>query len=195
MRRSSCKCHISHPATPSFILNYSKYFLLFNTQDIDFYSTKIQDCIQSAKQPLIIFIDSLECADNLNDLNWLPTQLPDNVKIILTISSEASTVDKLENGDDLLKILKGKLNVSQFVHLNQFSADQWKDVLLFGGGDFYAANGALHLPEDWQSSSEKIPLQAKVRSKTDGRNIFAHWICAHRFSGGWHGLVNSIWKT
>lgn len=138
------------------------FSLLWLIQDIDFYSTKIQDCIQSSKQPLIIFIDSLESADNLNDLNWLPTQLPDNVKIIVTISSEATNLDKCDNDDVLLKILKEKLNATQFVHLNQFSMDQWKDVLLFGGGDFYAANGALHLPEVWQSSIEKIPLQAKV---------------------------------
>lgn len=136
---------------------------VFPQQDIDFYSTKIQDCIQSSKRPLIIFIDSLESADNLNDLNWLPTQLPENVKIIVTISSEATHLDKCENDDVLLKILKEKLNGTQFVHLNQFSMDQWKDVLLCGGGDFYAANGALHLPEVWQSSSEKIPLQAKVK--------------------------------
>ncbi|KAJ6649686.1 putative WD repeat-containing protein, partial [Pseudolycoriella hygida] len=130
--------------------------------DIDFYSTKIQDCIQSCKQPLIILIDSLESAENLSDLNWLPTQLPENVKIIITISSEATTLDKCENDDALLKILREKLNVTQFVHLNQFSVDQWKDVLSFGGGDFYAANEALHLPEVWQSSIEKIPLQAKI---------------------------------
>lgn len=104
----------------------------------------------------------MESADNLKDLSWLPTKLSDNVKIILTISSEATNLDKCENDDVLLKILKEKLNVAQFVHLNQFSMDQWKDVLLFGGGDFYAANGALHLPEVWQSSIEKIPLQAKV---------------------------------
>ena len=109
-----------------------------------------------------MFIDSIDSAENLKDLNWLPTQLPENVKIILTISSEATNLDKCENDDVLLKILKEKLNVTQFVHLNQFSTDQWKDVLLFGGGDFYAANGTLHLPEVWQSSIEKIPLQAKV---------------------------------
>lgn len=144
-----------------------------------------------SKQPLIIFIDSLESADNLKDLNWLPTKLPENVKIILTISSEATNLDKCENDDVILKILKEKLNGTQFVHLNQFSMDQWKDVLLFGGGDFYAANGALHLPEVWQSSIEKIPLQAKVLISVANKcfNLIL-WFC--RFFGGWHGLANSI---
>lgn len=138
----------------------------------------------------------MESADNINDLNWLPTKLPENVKIIVTISSEATNLDKCENDDVLLKILKEKLNETQFVHLNQFSIDQWKDVLLFGGGDFYAANGALHLPEVWQSSIEKIPLQAKVMC-----TIYIYWyqgsshfftIRFFRFSGGWHGSENSI---
>lgn len=114
----------------------------------------------------------MESADNLNNLNWLPTQLPENVKIILTISSEATSLDKCENDDVILKILKEKLNVSQFVHLNQFSTDQWKDVLMFGAGDFYAADGALQLPEVWQSSIEKIPLQAKVKLVSNVAIIF-----------------------
>lgn len=136
---------------------------------------------------------ALESADNLKDLNWLPTKLTDNVKIILTISSEATNLDKCENDDVILKILKEKLNGTQFVHLNQFSMDQWKDVLLFGGGDFYAANGALHLPEVWQSSIEKIPLQAKVYIYfVLEMNVafLSYGIC--RYFGGWHGSANSI---
>ncbi len=128
-------------------------------------------------------------ADNLNDLNWLPIQLPENVKIIVTVSSEATNLDKCENDDSVLKILKEKLNGAQFVHLNHFSMDQWKDILLYGGGDFYAANGALHLPEIWQSSTEKIPLQAKVVEtiycfKIDFNSSI---VVVCRFSGGWHG--------
>lgn len=62
----------------------------------------------------------------------------------------------------MLNILKDKVNQQNIVHLDQFSVDQWKDVLSLGGGDFYAANGTLHLPDAWQDCTEKIPLQAKV---------------------------------
>ena len=64
--------------------------------------------------------------------------------------------------DFILSNLNDQVNIQNIVHLNQFSLDQWKDVLSLGGADFYAANGALRLPISWHDCSEKIPLQAKV---------------------------------
>lgn len=49
-----------------------------------------------------------------------------------------------------------------FIHLTQFSQEQWNDVLNYGGCDIYAANGSLKLPEDWKKTEEKIPIQAKI---------------------------------
>lgn len=88
----------------------------------------------------------------------MPATLKENVKIILTVTAES-----LEDSNNvILNILLDRIQPTNIVHLDQFSDDQWKDVLSLGGGDFYTANGALHLPESLFECSEKIPLQAKV---------------------------------
>lgn len=110
-------------------------------------------------------IDSLDEALQLKDFDWLPTQLNDKVKIILTISSNVQNVDECTSDDNrILFALKKKLATRSFVHLNQFSEQQWNEVLSCGGGNFYSANAHLQLPDSWKSCDEKIPLKAKVRS-------------------------------
>lgn len=90
----------------------------------------------------------------------MPATLKENVKIILTVTAESLA----DSENVILNILLDRLKPTNIVHLDQFSDDQWKDVLSLGGGDFYTANGALHLPESLFECSEKIPLQAKVSS-------------------------------
>lgn len=92
----------------------------------------------------------------------MPTKLNENIKFIITVTSKATNIDEFSTDDTALLGLKNKINCENFIYLNQFSSDQWKDVLSSGGGDFYATSGTLHLPETWFSSSDKLPLQAKV---------------------------------
>lgn len=92
----------------------------------------------------------------------MPTKLNENIKFIITVTSKATCIDDFSNEDTALLGLKNKINSANFIYLNQFSSEQWKDVLSSGGGDFYATSGALHLPEEWFNSTDKLPLQAKV---------------------------------
>lgn len=85
--------------------------------------------------------------------DWLPTVLRDTVKIILTVT----------NGTPELDWLKAHLSADSFVQLDQFSDDQWTDVLsVGGGGDLYGSHGPFQLPAAWARSVDKVPLQAKV---------------------------------
>lgn len=107
-------------------------------------------------------IDSLDEALLLENLDWLPTKLNDKVKIIITVTSNISQIDNCRSNELVLWNLKEKIAKSNFIHLHQFSDKQWNEVLSYGGGDFYAANDHLQLPDAWKCCSEKIPLQAKV---------------------------------
>lgn len=85
-------------------------------------------------------------------------ELVNNVKIIVTISSESSANDD-SNSSALLCALKDKIQVEEnFLLLSSFTQEQWEDVLVFGG----AASGALQLPEAWKKTEERSPIQAKV---------------------------------
>lgn len=131
-------------------------------QDIDFYAATIRECIELTKNSLCILIDSIDEAQNLQNLSWMPIKLRENVKIILTCTSSYATDVSQSPENIVLSYLRTKLSADSIIHLDQFSVEQWKDVLSLGGGDFYAANGALHLPEAWQECNDKIPIQAKV---------------------------------
>uniref|UniRef100_A0A0K8TLW2 Putative wd40 domain protein n=1 Tax=Tabanus bromius TaxID=304241 RepID=A0A0K8TLW2_TABBR len=128
---------------------------------LDSYSNFVKSCLEKTKIHIIIVIDSIETVNGLESLEWLPSQLSANVKIVLTANHDEA--DENSKGKWLIEELK-KLKVPKenLVELAKFSDEQWRDVLSFGGGDFYAANGALQLPESWRNSSEKIPLQAKI---------------------------------
>lgn len=114
------------------------------------------------KNNLCILIDSIDDAQNLQNLDWMPIKLRENIKIILTCTTSATVAEAQLPENILLSYLRTNLSPDSLIHLDQFSVEQWKDVLSLGGGDFYAANGALHLPESWQDCNEKIPIQAKV---------------------------------
>ena len=122
--------------------------------------------LSNTKQQIIILIDAIDDLVNVNSLDWLPITLLENVKIILTVTSEdivdPSHIPNANNS--LLNKLKELISDDDnFVYLASFTQEQWEDVLCFGGGDIYAANGvSLQLPENWMMSKEKISIQAKV---------------------------------
>lgn len=93
-------------------------------------------------------------------------------------------------------MLKNKLAATSFVHLNQFSEQQWNEVLSCGGGNFYSANAHLQVPDSWKSCDEKIPLKAKVHDIS--LSIACKYLHFSRFSrsysccGGSHGWAKPI---
>lgn len=145
-----------------FLSIFSFHFVFF-LKTLEFYTETLKNCFDKTTEKIIIYIDSIDKSKNVhkNMFDWIPSKLNENVKIILTITSSATNITEFKNDDLLLNQLKCKFE-NNFINLNQFSNKQWQDVLEFGGGDYYAANGALHLPKEWNYSDEKIPLKAKV---------------------------------
>lgn len=130
---------------------------------IESYSQALQQLIESTKQQITILIDSVDSLRDLDDLGWLPLELLENVKLILTVTSNSPSQDVSQLQDGVLKRLKDKIvDAESFLYLTPFTQEQWEDVLCFGGGDIYSANGALQLPESWKKSNEKISVQAKI---------------------------------
>lgn len=138
--------------------------LLFKyLQSIESYTDTIKTCIENTKYQVVILIDSLDEALKLNNLDWLPTKLTEQIKIIITTKSNISHIDECKGANELiLWSLKDRISKSNFIHLKQFSNEQWNEVLSYGGGDFYTSNIELELPDAWKSCPDKIPLQAKV---------------------------------
>ncbi|XP_055636203.1 uncharacterized protein LOC129775455 isoform X2 [Toxorhynchites rutilus septentrionalis] len=131
------------------------------------YSETLKQTIENTKQRIVILIDSVDSLRDVDDLKWLPLELLENVKLVLTVSSSSTCQDFSQLGaeETALKGLKEKIgDADSFLYLTPFTQAQWEDVLCFGGGDIYSANGALQLPESWKKSkeNEKISVQAKI---------------------------------
>ncbi|XP_062545784.1 uncharacterized protein LOC134212179 [Armigeres subalbatus] len=130
---------------------------------IESYSEALKQLIEGTKQQITILIDSVDGLQDLDALEWLPLELLDNVKLVLTVSSSCTSLDQLGADDVVLKRLKEKIADAEcFLYLSPFTQEQWEDVLCFGGGAIYSANGALQLPDSWKKSNEKISVQAKI---------------------------------
>lgn len=110
--------------------------------------------IEKSKHQVVILIDSVDKIFDLKDINWLPLELVNNVKIILTVSSDPES-----DSSFVLKSLQSKISPQNFLLISSFTQEQWADVLTFGGG---TTNGALQLPDSWKKSDERAPIQAKV---------------------------------
>lgn len=113
---------------------------------------------------MVILIDSVDKIFDIKNINWLPLELMNNVKIILTVSQSDSS--------PVFKALQNKINAQNFILLSPFTTEQWGDVLTFGGG---TNNGALQLPESWKKSEERAPIQAKVSFNVFLFCFYCHW--------------------
>nr|XP_029715451.1 uncharacterized protein LOC109412936 [Aedes albopictus]XP_029715453.1 uncharacterized protein LOC109412936 [Aedes albopictus]XP_029715454.1 uncharacterized protein LOC109412936 [Aedes albopictus]XP_029715455.1 uncharacterized protein LOC109412936 [Aedes albopictus]XP_029715456.1 uncharacterized protein LOC109412936 [Aedes albopictus]XP_029715457.1 uncharacterized protein LOC109412936 [Aedes albopictus] len=130
---------------------------------IESYSETLKQLIEGTKQQITILIDSVDSLRDLDELDWLPLELLENVKLVLTVSSTCISQDQFGAEDIVLKRLREKIgDADSFLYLTPFTQEQWEDVLCFGGGDIYSANGALQLPDGWKKSNEKISVQAKI---------------------------------
>lgn len=90
------------------------------------------------------------------DMDWLPINLNSACKIILTL-----TENNNEHNTIVDKLVEMEIPGKCFVKMKQFSARQWQDILSSGGGDFYAANGAIKMPNEWKMLNGKTPFHAK----------------------------------
>ncbi|XP_053675438.1 uncharacterized protein LOC128725698 [Anopheles nili] len=133
---------------------------------ISSYASALKSLLESSKQQITILIDSVDALRDVEDLEWLPVALLDNVKLVLTVSSGGTGQDLAsQQGPEsqVLQRLRERIGDDGcFLYLTPFTQEQWEDVLCFGGGDIYAANGALQLPECWKKTDEKISIQAKI---------------------------------
>lgn len=127
-------------------------------QTIEDYSRFLNFAISEVKTQLLIVIDSYDDLNGSNPISWIPDTLPSHVKIILTVSPNTD----LEENETLANLKKISIPNENFINLIKFSTEQWDEILGYGGGDFYGANGMLHLPESWKQCSEKTPIQAKI---------------------------------
>lgn len=120
----------------------------------------MNECLIESKFPIVILIDSLDEALEIDNLNWLPINLSDKVKLIITTATSSSQIDDVEKcgeNDIILWKLKERISKQNYIHLNH----KWNELLTCGG-DFFSANAQLRLPEHWKNCNDKIPLQAKV---------------------------------
>ncbi|EDV32030.1 uncharacterized protein Dana_GF14243 [Drosophila ananassae] len=128
------------------------------------YSEVIREILGRQQRFFVLIVDGVDELQREETLEWLPQQLG-NSKIILTVSEleeERDDADASGNSVDMLAAL-AQLGIPQrcFLRLRQFTERQWHDILSSGGGDFYAANGALKLPDEWKTLHGKTPYHAK----------------------------------
>ncbi|KAH8412249.1 hypothetical protein KR009_000806 [Drosophila setifemur] len=132
---------------------------------LEAYSAKIREILGRQQRFFVLIIDGLDELQREEALDWLPQQLG-NSKLILTASelaeAEGEDADSGADSFDMLAAL-AQLGIPTrcFLRLRQFTERQWHDILSSGGGDFYAANGALKLPDDWKMLHGKTPYHAK----------------------------------
>lgn len=128
-------------------------FILLQTQHK--HATELKCLIESSKHPIIIIIDSIDEIFDLNGIEWLPLELPNNIKIILTVSSNAKNFSGIDNDSNLMKSLKDKIkNEKNFVFLDAFTAEQWCESELY--------KEQIILPAEWKKSNIKDGIQSKV---------------------------------
>ncbi|XP_064539174.1 uncharacterized protein LOC135428962 [Drosophila montana] len=128
---------------------------------LEAYAGVIREILGRQQRFFVLIIDGLDELECDVALDWLPMQLGSCGKLILTVS-EREDEDTSGDSFDMLAAL-AQLGIPQrcFLRLRQFTERQWHDILSSGGGDFYAANGALKLPDDWKSLHGKTPYHAK----------------------------------
>lgn len=169
-----------------FNCEFYDYIIFLLPQTLESYATTLKECIDASKYQVVILIDSLDDALELDELSWLPTKLNDKIKVIITTattSAKVDHIDKCEKTDVILWHLKDRISKSNFAHLNQFSDQKWNEVLSHGGGDFFSVNPQLQLPDSWKQCDEKIPLQAKVsRKSVQIQKLQKHYYFNNNFS-------------
>ncbi|XP_075151696.1 NACHT domain- and WD repeat-containing protein 1 [Haematobia irritans] len=136
------------------ILSYGKQMKVNHT--IESYTEIIHKIVSSRKCSFVIVIDSIDDIRDAENIDWIPVNLNGICKIILTLTEnndvESCIINKLE--------AKG-IPKKYFLKMKQYSTRQWQDILSTGGGDFYSANSAIKMPQEWKLLNGSTPFHAK----------------------------------
>ncbi len=81
------------------------------------FSYRIYDYIKNLKEQVVIFIDAVDQLSNSDQFLWLPSDLPVNVKIIISALNDA----KYLNSSKSYQILKEKININNFLEIQEFN--------------------------------------------------------------------------
>ncbi|XP_030376697.1 uncharacterized protein LOC115625696 [Scaptodrosophila lebanonensis] len=137
------------------------------THTLSAYAQVIREIVARQQRFFVLIIDGVDELLRGSSLDWLPLQLGSTTKLILTVTEpqqqQHQTDGTNENEDANMLSALAQLGIPTrcFLRMKQFTERQWHDILSSGGGDFYAANGALKLPEEWKSLHGKTPFHAK----------------------------------
>lgn len=122
-------------------------FIFSASQTTKSYGDSLKAFIKDTEHPIVIVVDALETVANSTDLDWLPVDLPVNIKVIVTVT-------ETEEGSKIIATLKEKIPSSEnIIHLTPYSEDQWKEVI---------TRGTINLPDEWMDAKEKTPIHAKI---------------------------------
>ncbi|MBN1460726.1 MAG: DUF4062 domain-containing protein [Armatimonadetes bacterium] len=82
--------------------------------------------LATPEQPLTIFLDALDQLspnDGAHYLRWLPTDLPEHARIVV------SALEREDDAGTCLRVLRGRLPEAQFVEVTPLSAEEGSDLL------------------------------------------------------------------
>lgn len=122
------------------------------------YAATLKECIDECKYKVVILIDSLDDLSELDELSWLPSQLGENAKVVITATTagwDITDATKCES-PGVLSSLCDRLPKESFVQLHQYSGEKWDDIMTAGSDCSYAS------PQMWRNCVERTPAQAKV---------------------------------
>ena len=89
--------------------------------------------LATAEKPLVVFLDALDQlphSDHGEDLAWLPAQLPEHARLVVSTLEGRSQESKVgRTADDYLVILRARLPAEQFLEVTPMSVQEGAAVL------------------------------------------------------------------
>lgn len=112
------------------------------------------------QRPTVFMVDGLDQADDFSPptLNWIPSRLPDNVKIVLTTSEGPR-----ETGPNVAAALRARLEGGCFMRMPDLDTAEARSMVMAGVVQFNHSVNAVIQECVLRSVQEcKLPLHAKV---------------------------------
>jgi NACHT domain- and WD repeat-containing protein len=89
--------------------------------------------LATAEKPLVVFLDALDQlsdADNGRNLSWLPAQLPEHVRLVVsTLELRSQKKEGRRGADDCLGVLRERLPAQQFLEVTPMKVDEGEELL------------------------------------------------------------------
>lgn len=112
------------------------------------------------QRPTIIIVDGLDQVEGFepNTLDWLPSKLPDNVKIIITVAE-----GQKEYCPQAAETLRSKLAEGCFMKMPDLEKSEARSIVMSGVVQYnHSVNAAIQDAVLKSVGDCKIPLHAKV---------------------------------